>query len=161
MASENVSTPQATSAASNIARRSLSIFSRRGYDAPSPAVHSLAVENIASSLAATEIPTPTPTQLPMHSNSKAKKWSKLRRQSDPKPSHGGTIIRLVPKESSPPPLTPLEIEMATAPNEEILRNIGLSPEESVSPVDAIYFAPTPSTSVSSRRKSKRERKNSQ
>lgn len=163
MASENVSTPQATSAASNIARRSLSIFSRRGYDAPSPAVHSLAVENIASTLAVTETstPTPTPTQLPMHSNSKAKKWTKLRRQSDPKPTHGGTIIRLVPKESSPPPLTPLEIEMATAPNEEILRNIGLSSEQSPSTVDAIYFAPTSSASVSSRRKSKRERKNSQ
>jgi hypothetical protein len=152
MATDNVSTQQSASAASNIARRSLSIFSRRGYDAPSPVVESLAAGSIS--------PT-TATQLPMHSNSKAKKW-KLRRQSDPKPSIGGTIIRLVPKEAAPSPMTPLEIEMATAPNEEILRNIGLTPEHtSPSPVEAIYFPPTPSASVSSRKMSKRVRKNSQ
>src|SRR5258708_28962829 len=114
---ENVSHQHGSERSSNTPRRSLSIFSRRGCDATSPVTHSLAAASIA--LAATGNPTATPTQLPMHS--KSKKW-KLRRQPEPKLSQG-TIIRLVPKEPTPPPMTPLEIEMATAPNEEILRNI--------------------------------------
>ena len=156
-----MNTQQPTNTVSNIARRSLSIFSRRGYDAPSCMVQSLDVGTLALAEASTPTPPtpPTPpTQLPMHS--KSKQW-RLRRQSEPKTPQG-TIIRLVPKESAAPSMTPLEIEMATAPNEEILRKIGLSPDQpSPSPVEAIYFPVTPSPSVASRRMSRRERKSFQ
>jgi hypothetical protein len=145
MAADNMTDSQHVPASANIARRSFSIFSRKGYDTPSPVVQSLAVGSVALATpsAPTSIPTRTTSLQPSQSMiQKSKKW-KLRRPADPK-SSPGTIIRLVPKESTPPPMTPLEIEMATAPNEEILRNIGLSPEESPLPrVEPIYFPPVP------------------
>jgi hypothetical protein len=78
----------------------------------------------------------------------------------------GTILRMVPKDAPVVEMTPLEREMATSPNEEILRSIGMTGSESapVSPIQT--FLPTPladMTNTSPRRyySTKKERKNSQ
>lgn len=147
MANENAPAP-------NLARRSMSIFSRKGCETPLSTT-SLAVASMALGTSV------APIAVPSHQSiaGKSRKWS-IRRQSDPK-SAGGTIIRLVPKEHTPKPLSALEIQMATAPNDEILRNIGISPEEQApEPVSAIFFSPTPSASVSSRKMSRRNKQTS-
>lgn len=77
----------------------------------------------------------------------------------------GTILRMVPKEApaSARIISPLELEMATSPNEEILRNIGLDPSEPTSPASATATSPVIefTHTVAMRRPTKKERKNSQ
>ncbi|KAF2666356.1 hypothetical protein BT63DRAFT_442603 [Microthyrium microscopicum] len=147
-------------ASSNMARRSLSVFSRKGYDCPSPVgMHSLAVAGMTLAGPSTpSISQSTTTQPPSHCspNKNSKKWSKLRRRSL---QQHGTILRAVPQETPPPQMSSLEIEMATSPNEEILRNIGLAPDHSPSPVDgAIFFPQNPESPTNSRRMSVRQRR---
>ena len=78
----------------------------------------------------------------------------------------GTILRMVPKEpGANSRITSLEREMATSPNEEILRNIGRSPptSEPTSPAQTTATSPVIDFThkVSVRRPTNKERMNSQ
>lgn len=76
----------------------------------------------------------------------------------------GTILRMVPKEvpAAARILSPLELEMATSPNDEILRNIGRQPSEPTSPASAVSSPTIEFTHTMGMRKpTKKERKNSQ
>jgi hypothetical protein len=92
---------------------------------------------------------------------RGKRW-KLRRNSSARISEG-TILHAVPKESPQQQvvLSALEIEMATSPNEEILRNIGLSPAESDPPLDFVPSSPVVQTFGSQRKRSRKGSKGSQ
>ncbi|KAE9990721.1 hypothetical protein EG327_001013 [Venturia inaequalis] len=137
----------------NSNRRSLSIFSRRGADTPTPATQALAVASM--SMAFANPPTPGP-------NNKQKRWRLSKDMKMPE----GTILRMVPKDAPVVEMTPLEREMATSPNDEILRSIGLT-GPAVAPATPVpILAPTPlaDTTITSPRRyysTKRERKNSQ
>src|ERR1700761_5929878 len=160
MASESVSgnSPTTQQPASNsINRRSLSIFSRRGADTPTPATQALALTSMTMAF------TPPPTVATPATPQKAKRW-KLTKSMEAKIPEG-TILRMVPKEAPKVNMTPLEVEMATSPNEEILRNIGMNTPESAptSPVLQTPSSPLADITNTSPRRyySKRERKNSQ
>lgn len=142
------------SSSSNLNRRSLSIFSRRGTDTPTPATQTLAIASM--SMAFANPPTPGP-------NNKQKRWRRTKDMKIPE----GTILRMVPKEAPVVEMTPLEREMATSPNEEILRSIAMTDPESA-PISPVVqpSPPTPITDITNtlpRRyySTRRERKSSQ
>ena len=89
-----------------IKRRSLSIFSRRGTDTPVPRVGSMNMRYGPSSAVG------------------SKRWKSAKNKAESRRS--GTILRAVPKaeDPTPAPLSSLEREMATSPNQEILNAIG-------------------------------------
>jgi hypothetical protein len=161
MASEIMSnsSPTAVQSTTNgLNRRSLSIFSRRGADTPTPATQALALTSMSMALTS-----PPSTTTPVAPN-KAKRWKLSKNLESRIPE--GTILRAVPKDSPKVALTPLEREMATSPNDEILRNIGFFPESApTSPIQQIPSTPLAditNTSHSPKRYySKKERKNSQ
>lgn len=157
MASELVeagNSPTAThSSSGNLNRRSLSIFSRRGADTPTPATQALAMASM--SMAFANPPTPGP-------NNKQKRWRLSKDIKLPE----GTVLRMVPKDAPVVEMTPLEREMATSPNEEILRSIGMTSPDSAPVTPVQTFPPMPladSTNTSPRRyySTRRERKSSQ
>jgi hypothetical protein len=121
MASEIMSNESPTTAGQSttngLNRRSLSIFSRRGTDTPTPATQALALT--AMTMALTTHPSSTAAAT---SPNKSKRW-KMTKSSEAKIPEG-CILRAVPKGAPKVALTPLEREMATSPNDEILRNIG-------------------------------------
>lgn len=95
-----------------LARRSLSIFSRRGTETPEPKPPFIAQAAM---------------RIPKQMSEKRKKW--IRRKSAPADSRSkpkGTILNAVPPAKTIR-MTPLEEEMATSPNEEILSAIGGTP----------------------------------
>jgi hypothetical protein len=141
------------SSSNNFNRRSLSIFSRRGTDTPTPATQTLAMASMSMAFA-----NPPVAGQP----SKQKRWRLSKDQKIPE----GTILRMVPKDAPAVEMTPLEREMATSPNEEILRSIGMCGSDSapVSPIQPFSSAPLADITNSSPRRyysTKRERKNSQ
>jgi hypothetical protein len=59
-------------------------------------------------------------------------------------------------------MSAIEVEMAIAPNQEILRNIGVSPDAATpSPTEPIFFHQPAESPLRSRRLSRREKRNSQ
>ncbi|TID19387.1 hypothetical protein E6O75_ATG06725 [Venturia nashicola] len=159
MASDPIETGNSPTAAHsstpshNINRRSLSIFSRRGADTPAPATQALAMASMSMAFASP--PTPGP-------NNKHKRWRLSKDIKTPE----GTILRMVPKDAPVVEMTPLEKEMATSPNEEILRSIGMGAPDSAPTTPVQTFPPKPladNSNTSPRRyyPTRRERKNSQ
>lgn len=153
MASDLMDSPTAICpSSSNLNRRSLSIFSRRGADTPTPATQTLAMASM--SMAFANPPTSG------HHN-KQKRWRLSKDVKIPE----GTILRMVPKDAPVVEMTSLEREMATSPNEEILRSIGMSGPESAPATPIQTFPPTlaDDTNTSPRRyySTRRERKSSQ
>ena len=142
-----------------IARRSVSIFSRRGTETPEPKPPFIAQAAMPSSK---EI---TPKQM----GQKQKKW--VKRKSVPASSSSPTKPKCTILNAVPPAkmiqMTPLEEEMANSPNEEILSAIGGSPATSVASksVQNLVSPISPSTgndrrstsSLSQRTKSERRR----
>ncbi|KIW09436.1 uncharacterized protein PV09_00321 [Verruconis gallopava] len=115
-------------ASSNIARRSVSIFSRKGTETPVQITQ-------AFPFSGTNMTSEPPTSPTTSSGKiKSKRWT-LGGRGDVKP--GGTILRAVPKDAPKTNMTPLEREMATSPNDEILRAIGRTAESApTSPIGA-------------------------
>ncbi|QDS70152.1 hypothetical protein FKW77_005886 [Venturia effusa] len=141
------------SSSCNLNRRSLSIFSRRGADTPTPATQTLAIASMSMAFASPPI---------AGQSNKQKRWRLSKDTKIPE----GTILRMVPKDAPVTEMTPLEREMATSPNEEILRSIGLAGTDSVPVSPEQAFPPTPLadiTNTSPRRyySTKRAKKNGQ
>jgi len=99
--------------ASCLARRSISIFSRRGTDTPVP------VPGPLFSAAASISPT-------KKMNDNQRTWLRRRSFCTPKPCQRGTILKAVPP-AEKLQMSKLEWEMATSPNEEIMSAIGEHP----------------------------------
>ena len=91
----------------------------------------------------TAFASPPPIPVGLVQPSKAKKW-KLGKNTEVKAVEG-TILRMVPKEPviNGKTIAALEWEMATSPNEEILRNIGRTPptSEPTSPSQSTITSP--------------------
>lgn len=125
----------------NIARRSISIFSRRGTETPEPKPPFIA-----------QAAMPTPKQKPM--TEKQKKWSK--RKSAPATGNSpakpkGTILNIVPPAKTIQ-MTPLEEEMASSPNDEILTKIGSTPTSPSAPRASLQLmSPTDPKDVGKRK----------
>jgi len=112
-------------------RRSLSIFSRRGAETPTPKTQALAAVSMPFSTVSS-----TGAQPP-----RSKKW-KLGNRGEKKPQ--GTILRMVPKEQPMPGriMSRTEFDVAITPNEEILRNIGHVATATTSPTSTTSTRPT-------------------
>ncbi|KAF2418989.1 hypothetical protein EJ08DRAFT_683664 [Tothia fuscella] len=160
MAYENMSNISPTTAfqptSNSVNRRSLSIFSRRGAETPTPATQALALTSLTMGL--NSYASSSATAGPQ----KSKRWTRAKSYSEPKIPEG-CILRAVPKDAPTVALTPLEREMATSPNDEILRNIGFFPESApTSPILQNPSSPladvTNTTHSPKRYYSKRERK---
>src|SRR5579871_2047605 len=143
-----------------INRRSVSIFSRRGIE--SPTAHTQALVATTLNMGFTS---PPPIPAGLSQSSRSKKWKKGKNTEVR--AVEGTLFRSVPKEPviNSRTITHLEREMATSPNEEILRNIGRSTptSEPTSPAQSTMTTPVIefSRTVSIRRPTTREKKNSQ
>ncbi|KAI7255833.1 hypothetical protein D0864_09794 [Hortaea werneckii] len=119
----------------NVSRRSVSIFSRRGTDTPSATLPSL----VRAAVAAAQ---PSTTRSPG--------W-KARRRSAPvsrslmpgrREAGNGTVLNAVPA-TEPRPMAALEEEMATSPNDEILSAVSKDPpEQAASDVRSSQISPS-------------------
>ena len=108
-----ISTGDSKPDASCLARRSISIFSRRGTDTPVPVPGPLSCAN-------------APTSSTHKMNDNQRTWLRRRSFGTQKPSQRGTILRAVPP-AEKLQMSRLEWEMATSPNEEIISAISEHP----------------------------------
>lgn len=89
-------------------RRSISIFSRRGTDTPKPTFKPLSTSITDTQQIESRRPSPWKRRLSRHDKSECH----------------GTILHAVPPATTVSSMTPLEMAMATSPNQEILSAIG-------------------------------------
>lgn len=119
----------------NVSRRSVSIFSRRGTDTPSTTLPSL----VRAAVTAAQPSTTNPLS-----------WKARRRSAPVSPSivpdrreaRNGTVLSAVPA-TEPRPMASLEEEMATSPNDEILSAVSKDlPEQAASNVRTSQTSPS-------------------
>lgn len=111
-----------------IARRSVSIFSRRGTASPKSGTTSIYGTMIDTAQESIKGESPK--------SSRKSLWSKKSRQST---KNQGTVLHAVPPYMTGHSMSPLEVAMAISPNEEILQAIGkasiVDTPSSISPLD--------------------------